>query len=424
MKLHVLSCFLFFITSLSLAADPIEQKTLEECFTAAIHQSETVATQSQLIVQAQEKYRQTIGGLFPNISGTATYLVQPSSSTNFFPTSQPLARITAVQPLFQGFREFAALRQNKDLIQAQSHAKWQASVQLYQDVSQNFYTLLSLERDLKNVQEELDLYQKRIVELQQFVNLGRSRQSEILTAQTQKESFQAQVEEIQIQINAQREIFHFLTGMNRNTKLVDQDQAPEKIPSLDSYLVEIKNRPDVRFAEANFKAAEEGISFARGAHFPTLNLVGNYYLVRFGPQKEVNWDAQLALSLPIFSGGSIQSEVRAAESRKDQSALALSRAKRLAEQEVSTFYHSLSGNRTLIETYRKITELAERNYKTQLTDYKHGLVTNLDVLLALTSFEENQRSLDRARFLVKMDYARIEAAVAHRPKFTDESAVP
>jgi len=42
-------------------------------------------------------------------------------------------------------------------------------------------------------------------------------------------------------------------------------------------------------------------------------------------------------------------------------------------------------------------------------------VTNLDVLQALNSFQENQRALDRARFTGKLNWLRLETAAAYRP---------
>jgi outer membrane protein len=51
----------------------------------------------------------------------------------------------------------------------------------------------------------------------------------------------------------------------------------------------------------------------------------------------------------------------------------------------------------------------------QQRDYRFGLVTNLDVLQALTAYQENLRALDRARYTAKLNYLRLEAAVVRRP---------
>jgi outer membrane protein len=392
-------------------------KNLSECFDAALRQSELISNQVELIYQAEERYKQAFGALLPNLTGTANYLVQPTSTTSLFPTNQPLVKVTATQPLFQGFKEFAAIRQNKSLAEAQKYSKWHATILLYSEVSQNFYSLLSLERDQKNVLEVLNLYDQRISELSHFVNLGRSRESEILTAKTQKEIYQAQAEQIQMQLSILRETFHFLTGLSQKTLLQDDETLPVKIPSRDTYVAELSNRPDVKSAEATVRGAEANVTLAFGNHLPSVNVIGNYYFLRYGPQQNVDWDLQIGLVLPIFSGGITQSNVRIAESQKDQSSYTLSRIKRLAEQEIQSQYENLAGDLKLVDAYTRVTTLAERTYKVQVQDYKNGLVNNIDVLQALTSFQENRRNLDRSRFSVKLDYAKIEASVAHRPKY-------
>src|SRR3954469_24485024 len=94
------------------SAHPVD---LAESFVAALARSETVASQNEAIIQQEELYAQAKGGLLPSISAVASYLVQekPANSvgSTISPSTHPLARLTATQPLFRGFREFAGLRQ-------------------------------------------------------------------------------------------------------------------------------------------------------------------------------------------------------------------------------------------------------------------------------------------------------------------------
>jgi outer membrane protein len=70
----------------------------------------------------------------------------------------------------------------------------------------------------------------------------------------------------------------------------------------------------------------------------------------------------------------------------------------------------------------KATEAARKNYEAQRHDYRLGLVTNLDVLQALTTFQENQRALDRARYTAKIDFFRLQAAAVRRPALPEGAA--
>jgi outer membrane protein len=87
----------------------------------------------------------------------------------------------------------------------------------------------------------------------------------------------------------------------------------------------------------------------------------------------------------------------------------------LAEQEVRASYRSVEYDRSQIDALTAATEAALKNYEAQVRDYRLGLVTNLDVLQALTALQQNRRALDRVRFASKLDYVRLEAAAARRP---------
>jgi outer membrane protein len=337
------------------------------------------------------------------------------------PARQPYARLTGTQPLFRGFREFAAIRQSQALIGAQSDDYQSARVQLFKDVAQNFYDVLTLEQDLKNLDEQIGQYQQREKELQDRVRIGRTRPGEVLTVQATISTLRAQVEQTRTQLSTARDIFAFLSGLPATTPLRDTEVLPSNLDALDDYLVGVAVRPDVKAAQRRQVAAQENITVARGAHLPSLDLNANRYLERAGSLENVDWDVQLALTVPIYTGGSVQSRVREAQSQREQAELATTRARRLADQEIRSFYQTVVLDRARLDALEKATDAAKRNYETQRRDYRLGLVTNLDVLQALSTHLENQQALDRVRYNVKLNYMRLQAAAVRRPAMPDET---
>jgi len=391
--------------------------TLEETFAQAMVRSEVVATQSELIRQAEERYRQANAAILPTLSGIASYtwLDSGAADTATNPTRQPHARLTGTQPLFRGFREFAAIRQSQALVDAQSDDYQNARVQLFKDVAQNFYDVLTLEQDLKNLDEQIEQYQQREKELQDRVRIGRTRTGEVLTVQATISTLRAQVEQVRTQLSTARDIFAFLSGLPGTTPLRDTEVLPNNLDALDDYLVRVALRPDVKAAQRRQTAAQENISVARGEHLPSLDLNANRYLERTGSLENVEWDVQLALTVPIYAGGSVQSRVREAQSQRDQAELAVTRVRRLADQEIRSFYQTVVLDRSRLDALEKATDAAKSNYETQRRDYRLGLVTNLDVLQALSTYLENQQALDRVRYNVKFNYLRLQAAAVRRP---------
>jgi outer membrane protein len=397
-----------------------EALTLDDYFAAALQRSETTAIQLEQVHQAEERYQQANSALLPTINAVGTYTWQdplppssPQTPSNL--SQQHLSKLSATQPLFRGLREFAALRQNQDLLDAQAQDYRHAKVVLFTDVVQNFYTILALESDLTNYTEEIRLNQERENDIRTRVRIGRSRPSELLNVQSTISTLRAQIEQLRGQLQVAREAFAFQSGRDAATPLHDTTTLPEQLAPLESYLAGIPQRPDIHAAQQRLAASTEGISIARGEHLPTLDLNANYYLQRPGYLNDSKWDVQLALTIPLYAGGGVQSKVREAGSQRNQAELSQSQVLRQAEQEIRAFFQSSAADLSQLHSLANATTAAKKSYQAQLREYRLGLVTNLDVLLALTSYQQNQRALDRVRFTTKSDYLHLLAAAAQRP---------
>jgi len=394
-------------------ADSVEPMGLDQYYTAALKRSEVIGTHRELINQAEEQYRQARAARLPTLSGVATYTqLDSSSAAPSTPSTQPsqsVAKLSVTQPLFRGFREFAALRQTKALLNAQDDDYRRARVLLFEDVATNFYTVLSFERDLDNYAEEIKQNRARERDLQARVRIGKSRKSEVLNVQAAISSLRAQVEQIHGQLQAARENLAFLSGREARTPLRDDQPTIYQIEPVSSYLAGLDSRPDIKASKQRYVAAKEDVSVAKGERLPSLDLNGNYYVERPGYYKDINWDVQLALTIPLYSGGSVKSKIREAVSRRTQAELALSETKRQAEQEIRSAYSAVVFDMAQRDALENSTNAADKSYRAQLRDYRLGLVTNLDVLQALTALQQNQRALDRVRLSTKLDFLKLQA---------------
>jgi outer membrane protein len=314
------------------------------------------------------------------------------------------------------------MRQTQALVGAQSEDYRNARVQLFKDVAQNFYDVVSFEQDLVNLEEQISQNLEREKELQARIRIGRSRVGEVLTVQARISTLRAEIEQLNAQLSVARDVFAFLSGLPTTTPLRDTEALPANLETLEAYLARLVLRPDVKSAQQRLTAAQENITVARGARLPSLDLNANRYLERKGSLEDVDWDVQLALTIPLYSGGSLQSQVREAVSQSTQAELDTSRVQRLAEQEIRSFYQTVLLDRRQLSALEAAADAARKNYEAQQRDYRFGLVTNLDVLQALTSYQENLRALDRARYTAKLDYLRLEAAAARRPTAPEGSA--
>ncbi|MBC7691953.1 MAG: TolC family protein [Methylotenera sp.] len=395
-----------------------DTKSLDEVFAAAVQHSEIAQIQGELETQTLERYKQARGSIFPSLNLNASYFRQEDVnsviSRNVSPSSQTNVRLTAQQPLFRGFREFAFLRQSRKLSEAQEQLKQQALLQLYQEVAQNYLTILSVEQDLKNIRSELDLYEDNIKELNRRVKIGRSRLNDSLTLQSAEAQLLANQDLVRGQLKSARQALTYLTSFDENTLLKPLDLTISSKQSVEKYLSTLENRPDIKAGVLQTEAADEAVTGARGAHLPSADLTANYYLKHSGVSAASDWDATLGLTLPIFAGGTIQSQVRTAISQRRVAELQTASNRRLAERDVRVFHEQLMADEAQVESLDRTQSLFERNYLQTRKDYGLGLTTNIDVLNSLQSYRLSRRTLDRARVNVQLDLIQLEIVSGKR----------
>ena len=402
-----------------------ELPSLKDCFKAALKRSEVLATQHELVVQAEESYHRAWGAILPTVNGSYSYFHQSGSSftgsgNTATSSGQQTLGVMAEQPLFRGFSDFAAVHVAKAFIKAQQQARQWAGMQLYSDVAQAFYTQLAVQKDLSVLDNELELYQKRIKELQDRLNIGRSRITEVLTIQSAQAILKAQREQVVGQLEVAKEVLAFLTGLNQDIQLDDTDDVPSAIGSLVNYQTEVNARPDIIAAQKNVEAYKSNVSVARGGYLPNVDLISDYYGERPDREKNGAWDVEIAVTLPIFTGGITTSKVKTAESQRRESEQQLSQVQRMALENVRSLYHNLKADLSQLAALQEAFDISQKNYKANVKDYELNLVTNLDVLQALTSYQDTQRSLEKMRYQTKIDYNQLEAAVAHRLSMMDD----
>jgi outer membrane protein len=391
--------------------------TLQDCFKDALVQSETLAEAHEDLVQDEERYKQAIGAIMPTIGLNYTYMRQDDHSYVFpdtNPVNQSTFKATADQPLFRGFREFEALDLVKDSIAATKEANRWAAMQLYQDVSQAFFLVLTLEKDRDLVDDEVKLFDERIKDLQQRQAIGRSQQSEVLTAQADQALLMATGVQTRLQVTQARELLAFLTGKDVDQALDASGALPATAGDLDAYLKAAQDRPDLTAARSRVEAAKQQVAIIKGGNLPSADIVGNWYFTRPGVTDNVNWDLSFVATLPIFQGFTVPSQTRQAESQVKQAQLDLQRQQRQVDNDIHTGYVTVAGDLAQIAALQQAYDLSDKSYEALKHDYTLGLSTNLDVLQALLTSRDAQRSLEHLRNAARNDEERLESSAGLR----------
>jgi len=376
--------------------------TLNEVYEAALKKTESVAIAESQYRSADAKLSQSRAGFLPEISLKADYYTQNQTIGSSGEKEQTGSRVNVAQSLIAGGKDRANYKASDYAREVQKYNVDAAKNQLYSEVAEVFYALLSARADAENIEKTIELVQKRINELERLNRVGRSRPIDVLAAKAQIAVLDSQKVAAAAARRIAKDRFAEVTGLDRDSELTEDGKVPESVPELHTYLREVEARPDVLSQKALTNYYDYTVTAANGGHWPSVDLSGNYYLSHGGAptstQNRDDWNASVTLTVPIYSGGETSALARQANEAKVQSDLLMQKKLRDAEAEVRTAYNNLISGIEQIKALEKALAITEQNYRQQERDYGYRLASNLDVLQALNSFQDTKRSLDRMRF--------------------------
>src|SRR3989338_1342089 len=111
---------------------PQESFTLQDCYALALKRSEQLAIAKQTIQEAEGRFLQSLSGALPKLSFNYSHEYQQGEN-------EPESKFTFSQPLFSGFKEFAAMAAARAEGRQRRQEESRARQLLLVDVSDAFY---------------------------------------------------------------------------------------------------------------------------------------------------------------------------------------------------------------------------------------------------------------------------------------------
>ncbi len=379
--------FLFFLLVLGLIilsnATAQEQGllTLNDCYTLALVRSESIGIQKELIKETEGLMKQSLSTALPRIAFAYSEKWQDVRPNDRLDGSVPEGKFTFTQPLFTGFKEFAAIRASKQIVRQHAATLKRALQLLFMDVSDAFYLYWGYQEDLKVQQEMQVILRDRVAELRKRESLGKSRASEVASAEAKLLKTEAGVEAIRGQVEVAGQLLEFLIGQPVDE--VVNEPLSKEIEDLGVLAIRMSERPDIIAAQESLESYKNNITAARSSFFPTVALTGNSYTKRSGSNEGNDWDATVSVNVPLFNGMSDVGQVVQARAQVNAADLRLSQVRRKALLEVKSAYSKKVSSFKKLEALIKASAASEKNYRMQADDFKKSLVNNLEVLQSL-----------------------------------------
>ena len=388
MKKTVLFIVFFILagTAHGLAAEPAaEGVTLKECYALALQRSEAIGIQKEFIKETEGQMLQALSTALPKVAFAYSEKWQDLPGNRSVGGASPQGAFTFSQPLFTGFKEFAAIGASKHFGKQRAQELKRAKELLFTDVADAFYLYLTYQQTQEVLQATKDVLFQRVGELEKREHIGKSRLSEIASAEAKLRRTEASLETIRGQREVAGQLLEFLIGRPFG-HLVEEEIPAQDIKVEDLY-VKADDRADVVAARESLAVYKNNITIARSQFLPTVTLSGDSYTKRSDANEGNDWDVTLAVNVPLFNGLGDVGQLIQARAQANEADLKLSQVKRTALLEIRNAYAQWQAAERQLKALDLAVKAFEKNYTLQAQDFEKNLVNNLDVLQALEDLQ-------------------------------------
>lgn len=362
-------------------------------------------------------------------------------------------RFDFTQPLLKGFgfkvsrREILVARNNLEVSVNQFKSVLMDTIYSVQEA---YWNLVYSIENYKVKQQSLKLAQDLLAKNKKEVEVGKLAQIEILNAQTEVASREADILQAEAIIRRNEDVLKNLLNLSEQGEISQKKIVPldkpsfiEKEVTLDAALKEaLVNRTDLKMTKTNIETNEINLNVARNQMLPGLDFSLSYwspgvsgdrllYLnndpflgVIIGSEKGSstgsirdafkllynNWSIGVTLSIPISNFTSRADYVRA-RMELEKSQLELKNLERQIFLDVKDAVREIETNYKRFQAYRLARELAEKRLEAEEKKLRVGLTTNYFVL----QYQEglaNARSMEIKSLVdYNLSLAKLEKAV-------------
>jgi outer membrane protein len=350
-------------------------------------------------VQARAGYRPTASvGISANYADTRTGFAYPSH----IESNSGGATLTVTQPLYTGGRTEAAVEAAEATVAAgreglrSTEAQiLQAVVQAYTDVRRDQQILAIRDNNLAVLRGQLELTRAKF-------EVGQITRTDVAQAEAQLASARALLSSAQAQLQISRANYTAVVGQNPG-ELAAEPPIPGVPPTVDqAFDTAEAESPVLRRARSTEQASRARIAGARAANRPSVALQGTLgYTGRVAPFDPSDYNravtAEAVVTQPLFTGGLNSSNIRAALQQNNADRLNIEAARRQVVQTVSQAWNVMAGSKANVVSDEEQVRAARVAFEGTQEEYKVGLRTTLDVLIAQQTLRDAELALVQAR---------------------------
>jgi outer membrane protein TolC len=367
--------------------------------------SEALAIEGERYLQSIIDRRRAAATFLPTLalSPSYTWTDDPGSTKRDSKgVNTPVELGMAVNPV----RDVAALRASGATIEERYALLLDFQDTLLLDVARTHYEVILAERAVTVLENSLRVQEERVNDAKVRLDAGLIGPLDVSLSEAQAAQTSAGLIEARTLVQTARSMLGYLTAAPMAERpLLDSLKVPSASPDPAVLLAEATTRrQDLEAAARRVHAAGLDVQSAYGQYFPSISLNLQYFLQRGTDPTDLQWATLIQASLPLFSAGVIEADVRTALSRLRQAKLDHARISRSVRRDIEVAVENLRSSFERAERRRVAVRSAGDALEQAEGLYRAGLSTNLERLVAQDRLLTAQLELLNAELDTKVFY--------------------
>jgi len=387
-----------------------------------IANSPNLTAAKSTLQEARENLNAGIGnGLYPNIGAQVT--AQRGSNTGFFSSSNGTSSVatsgipSSVFNLFNASLNasylldfFGGIRRQIQDLQAQVEYQYfelrAAYLSLTSNIVTTAITIASLHKQICVTKQLIREQAEQLAIIKKQFDLGGVSQIDVVAQQTQLAQTKATLPPLEKSWAQTRHLLAILVGAFPSQRCVipsldlDELHLPTTLPlRIPSALV--RQRPDIRAAEALWEAANAQVGVATANLYPQITINGSWGKSNtvgskvFGSQSNL-WNIGAGIFQPLFRGGALLAERRAAIAAYDAAAAQYRETVLQAFKNVADTLRAIEADAREMRAQKQAETAAYANLYLVKQQFRLGGVSYLSLLDAQRQYQQTRISLVQA----------------------------
>jgi outer membrane protein TolC len=389
---------------------------LKEAIKLALQYQPQLTQATAALSAAEGRLKQVESGRYPTIGVSAQYNKDgPATDAGGSNPGIYTTSFSGRQLVYDFGRTPAEVSQARNQRESARQALEQTRQELINGVKQAYYILLQNQRLVEVQQLNLTDQQAHLDEAKARFDVGVAPRADVVRAETAVADAVLTLASAQNIAAISRVNLNLAIGLDPRTpiKVAETEEAAPSLKDPAAFVERaFNNRPEMKQARANLKAAQEALKVARTNNLPALSASASYGWSGLDfPPDTLGWSYGAALSWPFFDVGLTKGLVQTAKANVTSAQASLVQTEQFVSSDVVQAYLNLQTAVEKVAAAKAGVVNAEESIRLATGRYQAGVAAYIEVIDAQTALVTAQTNQVNALYGLSTARAAFEKAL-------------